>query len=76
MNEDRSQGMWTQFKGKIQEQWGKLTNDEVDQVEGKWDQLTGLIQERYGRARDEVELEVRRFRDQYDRRDNATAESL
>lgn len=69
MNEDRTQGMWKQFKGKIREQWGKLTNDEVDQVEGKWDQLSGLIQERYGKARDEVDLEVRRFRDTYERTD-------
>ena len=67
MNEDRAEGKWKQFKGNIKEQWGKLTNDEVDQVEGKWDQLSGLIQERYGRARDEADLEVRRFRDQYER---------
>ena len=66
MNDDRSEGMWKNFKGKILEQWGKLTDDDVDQMEGKWDQLTGVIQERYGRARDEVELEVRRFRDEHD----------
>ena len=31
MNEDRIQGNWKQFTGKVQEQWGKLTDDELDQ---------------------------------------------
>ena len=72
MNEDRSEGMWKQFKGKIKEQWGKLTDDEIDEAEGKWDQLSGKIQERYGRSRDDVELELRRFRDEYDREEAAS----
>lgn len=66
MNNDRTEGMWKQIKGKIKEQWGKLTDDEVDQAEGRWDRLTGLIQERYGRAKDDVELEIRRFRDEHE----------
>ena len=67
MNDDRSEGMWKNLKGKIREQWGKLTDDDMDQAEGKWEQLSGRIQERYGRTKDDVELEMRRFRDEHDR---------
>ena len=69
MNEDRDEGMWKQLKGKIKEEWGKLTDDDIDRAEGKWDQLSGRIQERYGRTKDDVELELRRFRDRNERRE-------
>ena len=35
MNEDRIKGNWKQFKGKVQEQWGKLTDDDLDVIAGK-----------------------------------------
>ncbi len=62
MNNDRTDGMWKQMKGKIKEQWGKLTDDEIDQLEGKSDQLAGKIQERYGVAQDEAERQAQDFR--------------
>jgi uncharacterized protein YjbJ (UPF0337 family) len=64
MNNDRVAGNWKQMKGKIKEQWGKLTDDEIDQLEGKSDQLAGRLQERYGIARDEAEKQARDFRSQ------------
>lgn len=58
MNWDRIEGNWKQFKGKAQEQWGLLTNDDLDVAEGNRDQLVGKIQERYGIAKDEAEKQV------------------
>lgn len=58
MNEDILQGKWAQLKGKVKEQWGKLTDDEIDQLDGKKDQLVGRVQERYGIARDQAERDV------------------
>ena len=58
MNWDRIEGNWTQFRGKVQQQWGKLTNDDLDQVEGRRVELVGKIQERYGIAKDEAERQV------------------
>ena len=58
MNWDRIQGNWKQFKGKAREQWGKLTDDDLDQVEGQRQQLVGRVQERYGIAKDEAEKQV------------------
>jgi uncharacterized protein YjbJ (UPF0337 family) len=48
MDWDRVEGNWKQLKGKIKEQWGDLTDDDLDEIAGKRDQLEGKIQERYG----------------------------
>jgi uncharacterized protein YjbJ (UPF0337 family) len=61
MNSDQASGNWKQFKGKIKEQWGKLTDDDLTAVEGRRDQLLGRIQERYGIERDEAERQIRDF---------------
>ena len=66
MNSDRTAGNWKQVKGKIKEQWGKLTDDEVDQLEGKGDQLAGKLQERYGIGREEAERQAEEFRQRND----------
>ena len=61
MNNDRMKGNWKQFKGKIKEKWGKLTDDDLDVAEGRRDQLIGKIQEKYGIARDEAERQYLEF---------------
>ena len=61
MNWDSISGQWKQMKGKVREKWGKLTDDEVEQIGGKKDQLVGKIQERYGYAKDQAEKEVNEF---------------
>jgi uncharacterized protein YjbJ (UPF0337 family) len=54
MNEDTLKGQWTELKGKVREQWGKLTDDDLDQAQGRAEQLVGRIQQRYGIAKDEA----------------------
>jgi uncharacterized protein YjbJ (UPF0337 family) len=61
MNHDTIAGQWKQVSGKIKEQWGKLTDDDMKVVEGNADMLAGRLQERYGIARDEAERQVREF---------------
>jgi len=58
MNWDRVEGNWKQIKGKVQQQWGKLTNDDLNLVEGKRTELVGRIQARYGIQRDEAERQI------------------
>jgi uncharacterized protein YjbJ (UPF0337 family) len=58
MNEVTLKGQWTQLKGQIREQWGKLTNDDLDQIQGRSEQLIGKIQERYGIAREEAQEQL------------------
>ncbi|HCC83117.1 MULTISPECIES: CsbD family protein [unclassified Methylophaga] len=58
MNIDIAEGKWTQVKGKLRENWGDLTDDEIEQTKGNAQQLVGLLQERYGLAKDQAEKEV------------------
>ena len=58
MNRDTIEGNWKQFKGLARQQWGKLTDDDLDLIEGRREELAGKIQERYGIARDKAEQEV------------------
>jgi uncharacterized protein YjbJ (UPF0337 family) len=61
MNNDRIQGRWKQVKGKVKEQWGKLTDDDLDVIAGRRDQLLGRIQQRHGLAKEEADRQVRGF---------------
>jgi uncharacterized protein YjbJ (UPF0337 family) len=61
MNWDTAKGDWTTFKGKVKEQWGRLTDDELNKIEGRREQLAGAIQKRYGIAKDEAERQVQSF---------------
>ena len=63
MNWDQIEGTWKQIRGKAREQWGKLTDDDLDVVAGRRDALIGKVQERYGIAREEAERQVRHWSD-------------
>jgi uncharacterized protein YjbJ (UPF0337 family) len=58
MNWDQVEGNWKQFKGKIRNAWGHLTDDDLEKMAGKRDELVGKIQERYGIAKEEAERQV------------------
>ena len=58
MDWNRVEGNWKQLKGQVKEQWGKLTDDDLDVIAGRQDQLEGKIQERYGLAKDRVRKDV------------------
>lgn len=64
MNRNIAQGNFKQIKGKLKQQWGKLTDDEIDQMEGNAEILIGKLQERYGWDREEAERQAREFRTQ------------
>ena len=58
MDWNRVEGNWKQFKGRVKEKWGDLTDDDLDKMNGQRDQLEGMIQERYGIAKDQVRKDV------------------
>jgi len=58
MNWDQIEGNWKQLTGKLQAEWGKLTEDDINVVSGRREQLAGKIQERYGIAKDEAERQL------------------
>lgn len=65
MNWDIVKGNWKQFKGNVQSQWGKLTDDHLDVIQGNREQLAGKIQEQYGLSKEETEKQLRNFEEKY-----------
>jgi uncharacterized protein YjbJ (UPF0337 family) len=65
MNEDILRGQWNQLKGQLRKQWGRLTDDDIDQIKGQRDVLLGKLQEYYGRGREENERELDRWLEGY-----------
>lgn len=61
MNQDILAGKWKEMKGRVKEQWGKITDDELDRAEGKAEQLVGLLQQRYGYSKEKAQEEYGRF---------------
>jgi uncharacterized protein YjbJ (UPF0337 family) len=61
MNEDTFKGQWTELKGKIRQQWGKLTDDDMQQIQGDREVLLGKLQQYYGRSREEMEKDYERW---------------
>ena len=57
------EGQWRQLRGKIQEEWGDLTDDDLDRANGKYDQLVGSLQQRYGYSKADAEARLSRFLD-------------
>ena len=61
MNKMEMKGNWNEFKGKIKEKWGELTDDDLKEVEGNYDQLVGKLQKRYGMLKEKAEQELDDF---------------
>lgn len=59
------QEKWHQVRERIRQQWGRLTDDDLDTIAGRRDQLIGILQKRYGAAPAEIERQVKAFEDWY-----------
>jgi len=58
-------GSWTQTKGAVKEQWGKLTDDDLMEIQGRREKLVGKIQTRYGISHDQAEAQVAGWEQKY-----------
>lgn len=61
LNADVIEGNWKQLKGKIQQKWAKLTNDDILKLKGTYIELEGILQEKYGYKKEEAEKEIHDF---------------
>jgi uncharacterized protein YjbJ (UPF0337 family) len=61
LNADVLKGKWQQLKGEARIQWGRLTDDDLDQIQGNAEKLAGKLQERYGYAQEQAKREVDEF---------------
>lgn len=48
METERLEGNWEELKGKLQERWGRLTDDDMDVIDGQKKVLVGKLMDKYG----------------------------
>ncbi len=58
MDDNRLKGKWMQIKGEAKKQWGKLTDDELNQIDGDRMKLEGMLREKYGYGKDRIKREI------------------
>ena len=58
MNWDTIKGNWKEMQGKARQQWGNLTDDDLQTAQGNREELEGVLQKRYGYAKDKAKSEV------------------
>ena len=58
MNWDQIEGKWKELSGKAQQQWGELTDNDIQEAKGDRRELAGKIQNRYGVTKEEAERQV------------------
>lgn len=61
MDKNMIEGKWHEYKGKVKEKWGKLTDDDLTQINEKKEALLGKIQSRYGYDKDKASKELEEF---------------
>lgn len=52
------EAQWDDFKGRVKETWGDLTNDEIQQLEGRWDQVVAAIKQKSGETMETIERKL------------------
>jgi uncharacterized protein YjbJ (UPF0337 family) len=61
MNDLKLKGNWNQVKGKLKQQYGDLTDDDLTYAEGKEDELLGRLQKKLGKSKDEIRREIESY---------------
>ncbi len=61
INQDVLEGKWKQVRGQVKQQWGRLTDNQLDRIKGRTEELVGLLQENYGYTQERAQKEVDDF---------------
>lgn len=61
MNDDQFEGKWNRMKGTVREHWGRLTDDDVEEIQGRRQRLRAKIQEKYGDTKESAEDKLVEF---------------
>lgn len=61
MTENQLKGDWKEARGKAQERWGKLTEEDLEEINGQRDKLALRLQKLYGIDREEAEAQIREW---------------
>jgi len=61
MNRDILTGQWKHIKGDIKKHWGRLTDDEIEQIGGQFEKMVGIVQQKYGYNKEKTEQDIDHF---------------
>lgn len=61
MSNDIIKGNWKVLKGRIRQQWGKFTDDDLAQMQGTYEELEGRLQKLYGYKKEQAKKEIDAF---------------
>lgn len=59
--EDIVKGKWKEIKGKLKQQWGRFTDDDITRMQGSYNELLGHLQKKYGYQKEEARRELNDF---------------
>jgi uncharacterized protein YjbJ (UPF0337 family) len=65
MNKDIFEGKWEEIMGKMKQAWGKLTDDDFQQLKGDQQEIYGKLQKHYGYNKDQAEKAIKEFQERY-----------
>ncbi len=57
----QDEGTWDRIKGKAREEWGELTDQEMEEARGNWDQFKGYVKQKTGQTADAIERKFREW---------------
>lgn len=61
MNKDIIKGKWKEVRGKLKQEFAKLTDDDIAKMEGTYDELEGKLQKTYGYDKDRAKKAIDDF---------------
>lgn len=61
MNDDIIKGKWKEIKGKLKQQWSKLSDDEIGEMKGSYEELEGILQKNYGYHKEQAKQQIEAF---------------
>ena len=66
LNQEQFEGKWKEIKGGIRNLWGRITDDELEQIKGDLTEISGLVQERYGETKEEIKMKLDHLMESFD----------
>ena len=54
-------GSWNEIKGKLKQQYGNLTDDDLVFAEGKEDEMLGRLQKKLGKSKEDLRQMIERM---------------
>jgi uncharacterized protein YjbJ (UPF0337 family) len=74
-NREMLETRWDEMKGRVEEAWGAITDDDLRRLEGRWDQVVATIQRKSGEAIDAIEARLKRLMNDLEDELDTTPES-